>query len=100
LPSAGEKTLGKTATLGKELFAECQALGKLRHSAKRQFAECQLAALGKDVIFAECFGLALGKIIFFLLFWTSYFFWLVPTTFGAPYSILVFFLVYLLCLDT
>ena len=32
-------------TLGKEGFAECQALGKARHSAKALFAECK--ALGK-----------------------------------------------------
>ena len=31
--------------LGKEFFAECQALGKKVHSAKDFFAECQ--ALGK-----------------------------------------------------
>ena len=33
-------------TLGKEFFAECQALGKKRLSAKDFFAECQ--ALGKS----------------------------------------------------
>ena len=38
-------------TLGKEGFAECQALGKARHSAKALFAECQ--ALGKPWLLAK-----------------------------------------------
>ena len=41
-----------SAALGKEFFAECQALGKKVHSAKDFFAECQTlgknAALGID----------------------------------------------------
>jgi len=53
LPSGKPRALGKEAlcrvpdhALGKDLFAECLALGKHKHSAKVIFAEC--LALGKE----------------------------------------------------